>query len=176
MYSELFSRGVYFTNFEIAAIHGINFRKINWKPHPCTHIPSIATSQNIHPSKITHYPVFQKTVHVQCIHGVHAIHMKFSFVPCLLFFRKNNYGYTTGVKHQLRHTDQDTCMYYYTIKTSNNHSCSLDTAGIMAPIIPPLAALAKYCLDLWDHLLLSCCTLPDSSFSLRCTRTADRKP
>ena len=31
-YSGLFSRGVYFINFEIAAIH-INFRGINRKPH-----------------------------------------------------------------------------------------------------------------------------------------------
>ena len=36
LYSRLFSRGVYFTNFEIAAIHGINFCKINRKPHPHT--------------------------------------------------------------------------------------------------------------------------------------------
>ena len=32
-YSGLFSRGVYFSNFEIAAIHGINFREIK---HPHT--------------------------------------------------------------------------------------------------------------------------------------------
>ena len=33
-YSGLFLRGVYFANFEIAAICGINFREINRKPHP----------------------------------------------------------------------------------------------------------------------------------------------
>ena len=36
VYSGLFSRGVYFVNFEIAAIFGINFREINRKPHPRT--------------------------------------------------------------------------------------------------------------------------------------------
>ena len=35
-YSGLFSRGVYFANFEIAVIRGINFREINRKPHPHT--------------------------------------------------------------------------------------------------------------------------------------------
>ena len=33
-YSALFSRGIYFTNFEIAAIHGIIFRENNGKTHP----------------------------------------------------------------------------------------------------------------------------------------------
>ena len=35
-YSGLFSRDGFFANFEIATICGINFREINWKPHPRT--------------------------------------------------------------------------------------------------------------------------------------------
>ena len=35
-------RGVYFTNFKIAAIRGINFRKIDRKPH---HVSSVPTSR-----------------------------------------------------------------------------------------------------------------------------------
>ena len=66
-YIRLFLRGAYFANFEIAAIHGINFRKINRKPHSCTQrinfmgtiFSEIFISRNsrIHPSKITRYMV-----------------------------------------------------------------------------------------------------------------------
>ena len=35
-YGGLFLRGVYFANFEIDAICGINFREVNRKPHPRT--------------------------------------------------------------------------------------------------------------------------------------------